>query len=231
MGEEIFSETQGPEDLQHRSQPRQRPSFAIGLIAARQPVSDAGERLAEEGKSWLGAVQAARPTTQRGGIRDTIRVLERRCRLFPGAMLRKTPPQCLTARQQTVVRVRKGKQRKKGEGLPATRAATAAYPDPVVMRIVRLLAAASEADDRITFTSRASSQDDFGAARGPIRFELVWRDAKWDKQNRRSSGLCYPALTCQDLSRKRSSFLLKQNFNWKRITASRLRLGGVDSQN
>ena len=27
-----------------------------------------------------------------------------------------------------------------------------------------------------------------------------------------------PALTCQDLSRKRSSFLLKQKSNWKRIT-------------
>jgi len=125
-------------------------------------------------------------------------------------MLRKMPPQGLTARQQTVVRVRKRKQRKKGEGLSATRTATTAYPDPVVVRIVRLLAAATVADDRITFTSGASSQDDFGAARGPIRFELVRRDAKWDKQNRRSSGLCYAALTCQDLSRKRSSFLLKQ---------------------
>ena len=193
--------------MQHRSQPRQRPSFAIALIAARQPVSDAGERLAKEGKSWLGAVHAARPATQRGGIRQTIRVLERRYRLFPGAMLRKTPTQCLTTRQQTVVRVRKRKQREESEGLPATRAATAADVNPVVMRIVRLLAAASVADDRITFTSRASSQNDFVAARGPIRFELVWRDAKWDKQNRRSSGLCYPALTCQDLSRKRSSSL------------------------
>ena len=188
VGGEIFSATQGPEDLQNRSQPRQRPSFAIGLIAARQPVSDAGERLMEEGKSWLEAVQAARPATQRGGIRDTIRVLERRCRLFPGAMRRKTPPQCLTARQQTVVRVREGKQRKKGEGLSAARAATAAYADPVVMRIVCLLAAASVADDRITFTSGASSQNDSGAVRGPIRFELVWRDAKWDKQNRRIIG-------------------------------------------
>jgi hypothetical protein len=88
-------------------------------------------------------------------------------------MLRKTPPQSLTARQQTVVRVRKRKQRKKGEGLSATRAATAAYPNPVVMRIVRLLAAATVADDRIAFTSGTSSQNDFSAARGPIRFELV----------------------------------------------------------
>jgi hypothetical protein len=58
------------------------------------------------------------------------------------------------------------------------------------MLIVRLLAAVSMADDRIALTNRASPQDDFGAARGPIGFELVRRDRKWDKQNRSSLGLC-----------------------------------------
>jgi uncharacterized protein YaeQ len=52
------------------------------------------------------------------------------------------------------------------------------------MLIVRLLAAVSMADDRIAFTSGASPQDDIGAACRPIGFELVWRDGKWDKQNR-----------------------------------------------
>ncbi len=55
---------------------------------------------------------------------------------------------------------------------------------------MRLLAAASMADDGIALTNRASPQDDSGAARGPISFELVRRDAKWDKQNRRSLELC-----------------------------------------
>jgi hypothetical protein len=105
-------------------------------------------------------------------------------------MLHKAPPQRLAARQQTVVRVRKRKQRKKCEGLPATGATTATDPDPIVVFIVRLLAAASVADDRIAFTSGAAPLDDFGAARGPIRFELVRRDGKRDKQNRSSSGLC-----------------------------------------
>jgi hypothetical protein len=86
--------------------------------------------------------------------------------------------------------VRERKRRKKGEGLPATGAAAAADANPVVMLIVRLLAAASMADDRIAFTSGASPQDDFGAVRRPIDFELVRRDTKWDKQNRSSSGLC-----------------------------------------
>jgi hypothetical protein len=53
------------------------------------------------------------------------------------------------------VRVRERKQREEGEGLAATGAATATDANPVVMLIVRLLAAASVADDRIAFTNRA----------------------------------------------------------------------------
>jgi hypothetical protein len=78
----------------------------IGLIAVSQPVSHTSERLAEKGKGRLGAVQAARPATKRGGIRHAVRVFERRSRFFPGAVLHKAPPQRLTASQQTVVRVR-----------------------------------------------------------------------------------------------------------------------------
>jgi hypothetical protein len=59
-----------------------------------------------------------------------------------------------------------------------------------VVCIVRLLAATSVANDQIASTKRASPQDDFRAACRPIGFELVWRDGKWDKQNRTSSGLC-----------------------------------------
>jgi len=55
---------------------------------------------------------------------------------------------------------------------------------------VRLLAATSVADDQVASTNRASPQDGFGAVRRPIGFQLVWRDRKWDKQNRTSSGLC-----------------------------------------
>jgi hypothetical protein len=58
------------------------------------------------------------------------------------------------------------------------------------MFIMRLLAAASMADDRIAFTVGASSQDNLLTAFGPIRFELVRRGRKWDKENRSSLGLC-----------------------------------------
>jgi hypothetical protein len=107
------------------------------------------------------------------------------------------------------VRVRKRKQRQEGEGPLATGAATTANANPIVMLIMRLLAAASVTDDRIDFTSGTSPQNNLGEASGPICFELVRRCGKWDKQNR-TSWSSAPALTRQDLSRKRSSFLLKQ---------------------
>src|SRR6267378_8684335 len=71
--------------------------------------------------------------------------------------------------------------------------------------------------------------NNLGATRGPIRFELVRGDGKWDKKNRTSLELC-PGLTCQDLSRKRSSFLLKQKSNWKRITLLACSFYGCDSE-
>jgi len=66
-------------------------------------------------------------------------------------------------------------------------------PNPVVMFIMRLLAAAPVADDRIACTNGASPQDDLNAAFGPISFELVRRGARWNKENRSTRGL-YPGV-------------------------------------
>jgi hypothetical protein len=153
-------------------------------------MSYPGERLAQKGSGGLGRIQATRPAAERAGIGHAISVFERRRHLFPGTVLLKALPQGLRASQQAVVGVRERKWRQEGEGLRATRTATAPDPNPIVMLIVRLLAAASVADDRITFTNGASSQEDVGALFGPIRFELVGRGRKWDKENRSSSGLC-----------------------------------------
>jgi hypothetical protein len=109
------------------------------------------------------------------------------------------------------------KQWKKGESLPATGATAATDVDPVVVFIVGLLAAVSMADDGIAFTSGASAHDNFAATCGPLRFELVRRDGKWDKQNRRSSGLCPSGV---DLPRSEPEAELlppETKFNWKRI--------------
>jgi hypothetical protein len=120
-------------------------------------MSYPGERLAQKGSGGLGRIQATRPAAERAGIGHAISVFERRRHLFPGTVLLKALPQGLRASQQAVVGVRERKWRQEGEGLRATRTATAPDPNPIVMLIVRLLAAASVADDRITFTNGASS--------------------------------------------------------------------------
>ena len=58
------------------------------------------------------------------------------------------------------------------ESLPANWAATATDANPIVILFVRLLAAATVADDRIPITCRASPQD-LVAVPGPISFKLV----------------------------------------------------------
>jgi len=99
------------------------------------------------------------------------------------------------------------------------------------MLIMRLLVAASVADDRINVTCRTSSQNNLGAARGPIRFELVRRCDKWDKQNRSSSGLCPPALTRQDLSRKAELLPPEEKVQLKENNPFRYSFYGCDSKN
>ena len=80
--------------------------------------------------------------------------------------------------------VRKRKPRQEGEGRPAIGAAATADVNPVVMLVVCLLAAASMTDDRIVLTNGALPRNGLGTAGGPIGFQLVRRDGKWDKQNR-----------------------------------------------
>ena len=55
--------------------------------------------------------------------------------------------------------------------------------DPIMILIVRLLAAASVADDQLPLTDRASPQD-LVAVLLPLSFKLVRRPRKWDKENR-----------------------------------------------
>jgi hypothetical protein len=160
--------------LQNRSDPAQWPRFAIGLMTARQPMSYAGDGLAEEGTRRLGTVHTARPAADSGRIRQPIRVFQLGQCFLPRTVLRKAPPQCLAARQQTEMRVRKREQRKKGEGRPAIGTAAAMDPNPIVMLVVGLLAAAAMTDDRIVFTNRASAYDDRVAGLCPVGRKLVW---------------------------------------------------------
>jgi hypothetical protein len=88
------------------------------------------------------------------------------------------------------------------------------------MLIVRLLAAASLADDRIMFTNGASP-DDFVAVCSPIGFQLVGRGGKWDKENRSSSGLRL-GTTFPRSEPEAEPRLLKTNFQLEENNASRL---------
>jgi hypothetical protein len=88
------------------------------------------------------------------------------------------------------MRVSERKQWEESERLPANWAATTTDANPIVILIMRLLAAAAMADDRIPFTCRASPQD-LVAISGPISFNLVRQRRKWDKKNRSSLVLCH----------------------------------------
>ena len=120
-------------------------------------MSHASDGLAEKGKSQLGRVHTDRPAADGGRIGQPIGVLDVRQSLFPRAVFHKAQPQRLAARHQTVMRVRKREHRKKSKGRPAIGAAAAMDPDPVMMLVVRLLAATSVANDRIAFTNRTQA--------------------------------------------------------------------------
>ena len=181
--ENFFLKAQWAKNLQNRSQPTHKASFVIAPIATPPPISNPSKRLAEKGQHKLRAVYPIRPTTERGRIGEAIRVFKHRRRFFPGAVLYKSAPQRIPTRQQAVMRIRERKQWQKSESLSTHCTATAVDQNPIVMPIVRLLAAPSVADDRILLTLRASPQD-LVAVFLPLSFQLVRRYRKWDKVNR-----------------------------------------------
>jgi len=181
--ENFFSKAQWPKNLQNRSHPTHPASFVIEPIATPSPVSNPSKRLAEKGEHKLRAVHPVRPTTQCGRIGYAIRVLKQRRCFFPGALFYKSAPERITTRQQAVMRIRERKQWQESEGLSTHCATTATNRNPIMMLIVRLLAAASVADDRFPLTHRASPHD-LVTVLLPLRFKLVRRPRKWDKENR-----------------------------------------------
>jgi hypothetical protein len=188
VGESIFLDTQWPEDLEDRNQPRQRRCFALRRVTGLQPMSNPGYRLVEKGNGRLGVIQANRPAPDSGGIGQAIGVFKLRHCLFPRTLLHYALEQCLAVREQTVVRVRKRKHRQEGKGSPALGAAATANLDPVVMLVMRLLATAPVADDRIAVTNRTMAYDSRVAVFGPVGGKFRQRDGDWDELNRNSKG-------------------------------------------
>jgi hypothetical protein len=71
------------------------------------------------------------------------------------------------------VSIREGERRQERERLPAQIAEASADPDPIMMFVMSLFAAAAVTDDGVLHTDRASAQDDFRTRLGPIGFEVV----------------------------------------------------------
>jgi hypothetical protein len=68
------------------------------------------------------------------------------------------------------------KRRQESEALAAASAKPAMNPDPIMVRIMSLLASMPVTDDRILLAYRALAQNDFRAHLGPI--EVVLRSGK-----------------------------------------------------
>ena len=149
-----------------------------------QPMGQPGQCLVPKGRRRLRTVQAVRPAANSGSIGHPIGVLQRGCNFFPWTVLYKTSPQRLSASQQAVMGIWKREQREESEGPPTKLAKPPSDPNPVVVFIVRLLAAATVTDNRIALTKRASAQQDLPAVARPVVFDVVRLGRKWDKNNR-----------------------------------------------
>lgn len=115
--------------------------------------------------------------------------------------------------------VRKRKQRKEGERLPANRTAATPNPDPVVILVVRLLAAMPVSHNRIALTDRTQAYDDLVAVVGPAGSKLPQPGRYWDKEDRYLKGA---SLSDVDPPRSQPAaklLLLKKNPTERNITS------------
>ena len=105
-------------------------------------------------------------------------------RLLPRTTLQKIAPQRLAAGDQAVMAVGWRELRQERERLVTRFAPAASNPNPVMVLVVSLFAAAAMPDNRITLTTGAAPQEDLLGENGPITFQLALIGGKWDKKNR-----------------------------------------------
>ncbi len=175
VGGGSFLKPQGPEPSQKwkYSVPAQRQRIRNEDLGPVEPRAYGKHRPAQTRKRWLRRVPSPEPTAQRGGIGHAIRIFDRGRRGFPTTALYEIAAQRLAACDQAVMAVGRREWRQEGKRLSASAAETAANPDPIMVFIMRLFAAATVTDDGILLTNRAPAQDDFRARLGPIGFEVA----------------------------------------------------------
>ena len=157
-------------------------------LAACQTLAQRGQSLAQKCERGLRTIQTAKPAAKGGGVGDPIRIDDSWGRGFQRAVFHKVAPQGLTAGEQAVVCVRERKNRQESKGLATTVADAAPDLNPVMMPIVRLLAATAVADDRIAIAQRASARNGSGAIGRPVSLQIDLIGGKWDKENRTNGG-------------------------------------------
>ena len=152
---------QGPEPGEKREYgvPAQGERIVHENLCSGEPRADSPDRIAQEGKRRLRRIQASAPSAQRRGIGHAIGVFYGGRRGFPAAAFQEAALQRLAAGDEAVMAVGRRKGRQEGERLAAPVAKAAANPDPIMVLIVRLFAAAAMTDDGILSANRAMAQD------------------------------------------------------------------------
>jgi hypothetical protein len=171
------------------------------LLPAGQPLLYGFESASQKRKRRR-RIQTAAPAAESGRVRNAIRIFHRWGGAFPRAVLHKTSPQCLTARDQAVLGIRKGESGKETESVFAEFAEPAAVLDPVVTVVMRLLAPPAMANDRIDQTQGTPAKDRFSTSR-PVEARLAMVRRKWDNGDRNA---LEGSLTEQNLARIRAQY-------------------------
>ena len=97
-------------------------------------------------------------------------------------------------------------------------------PDPIMVLIVRLFAAAAMTDDGILGANRAMAQDDLHAGLGPIGFKVELRRREGEQQNRSEEGPARPGYLARSTGR-REALPPTQISAWKKNNAGCRRYG------
>jgi len=171
------------------------------LLPAGQPLLYGFESASQKRKRRR-RIQTAAPAAESGRVRNAIRIFHRWGGAFPRAVLHKTSPQCLTARDQAVLGIRKGESGKETESVFAEFAEPAAVRDPVVTVVMRLLAPPAMANDRIAQTQGTTAKDPFSTSR-PVEARLAMVGRKWDNGDRNA---LEGSFTEQNLARIRAQY-------------------------
>ena len=178
VDDSIFSEPQGPVACEKGEQrrPAERQQAVMENTPAPEPLAHRLDGTPQEGKRGPRGIQTAKPAAQRGGIGHALGIFDHRRRLFHRTAFHEATPQRLAASDQAVVGVREREGRQEGEGLVARFTTAAPHPNPIVIWVMRLLAAAAVANDRMAPTQGALARDT--PSLGPIGLEVVLRFRK-----------------------------------------------------